>query len=121
MSKQCFMACEQCGGELSVYREGSAQGVKCSQCGWSVVTTHIPEIKVVETQYEVRCRGDYQNKAHVKAVSEVTGRNFLSSRTTLQQDLALVFVGQAEKVLQVRNTLVFAGMTCEITPDFRWV
>ena len=121
MSNQCFMACEQCRGELSVYREGSAQGVKCSQCGWSVVTTHIPQIKVDETQYEVRCRGDYQNKAHVKAVSEVTGRNFLSSRTALQREFALVFVGQAAKVLQVRNTLVSAGMTCEIIPDFCWL
>lgn len=121
MSKQYSMACKQCGGELSVYREGSTQGVKCSQCGRSVVTTHILGVKADETQYEVRCRGDYKDKAHIKAVSEVTGRNFLSSRTTLQRGLALVFVGQAERVLQVRNTLASAGVACEISPDFRWV
>lgn len=52
---------------------------------------------------------------------EVAGRNLLSSRTTLQREFALVFVGHAEKVLQVRNTLVSAGMTCEINPDFCWL
>ena len=114
------MMCERCGGELAGFREGSAQGVKC-RCGWSVVTTDIPAIKVDETKYEVRCRGDYQNKVHIRVFSEVTGCNFLTSKNTLKKGLALVFVGQAEEVFRVRNILVSAGVVCEITPDFSWV
>lgn len=121
MEKTYLMTCEQCGGELASFREGSTLGMKCTRCGWSVVTTDIPGIKVDETKYEVRCRGDYQDKTHIKAVSEVTGCNFLTSRNTLQKGLALVFVGQAEEVLRVRNILVSAGVVCEITPDFNWV
>ncbi|MFS2096388.1 hypothetical protein ACCC96_25635 [Pseudomonas sp. Pseusp11] len=83
--------------------------------------TNIPGIKVDETKYEVRCHGDYQDKAHIKAISEVTGCNYLTSRNMLQKGLVLVFVGQAEEVLRVRNVLVFAGVVCEITPDFNWV
>jgi hypothetical protein len=85
------------------------------------VTTNIPRIKVDEAKYEVRCRGDCQDKVHIRAVSEVTGCNFLTSRNMLQKDLVLVFAGQAEEVLRVRNVLVPAGVVCEITPDFNWV
>lgn len=119
--KTYLMTCEQCGGELASFRQGSAQGVKCTRCGWSVVTTNIQGVKVDETKYEVRCRGDYQDKAHIRAVSEVTGSNFLTSRNMLQKGLVLVFVGQAEEVLRVRTILVSAGVVCEITPDFNWV
>jgi hypothetical protein len=85
------------------------------------VTTNIQGVKVDERKYEVRCRGDYQDKAHIRAVSEVTGSNFLTSRNMLQKGLVLVFVGEAEEVLRVRTILVSAGVVCEITPDFNWV
>jgi hypothetical protein len=81
----------------------------------------MPGIQLDRCRYEVRCCGDYRNQAQVKAVSEVTGQNFLMSRITLQQGAALVFSGQAEEVLQVRNILVSAGVVCEITPDFSWI
>ena len=102
------------------FKESSAQGLRCANCGWSVVMTHISGVKIDETKYEVSCRGDYQNEAHIRAVSEVAGYNFLTSRATLQKGLSLVFTGQAVEVLRVRNVLVSAGLECTIEPDFNW-
>ena len=118
MNESYGVKCEQCGGNLIVFKEGSTQGTRCDRCDWSVVTTNMPGIQLDRCRYEVRCRGDYRNQAEVKAVSEVTGQNYLISRLTLQQGDALVFSGQAQEVLQARNILVSAGVVCDITPDF---
>lgn len=120
MKRSDFIACERCGGELKIFEEASAQGLVCASCGWSVVTTHIPDIKVDETKYEVYCSGDYKNEVHIRAVSEVVGCNFLMARKTLEHGRSLVFIGQAEEVLRVRNTLASAGLVCVISPDFNW-
>jgi hypothetical protein len=121
MNESYPTACEQCRGELVVFNEGSTQGTRCDLCGWSVVTTNMPGIQLDECRYEVRCRGDYWNQTQIRAVSEVTGHNFLMSRDMLQQGSTLVFSGQAKSVLRVRNILVSAGVACEITPDFCWI
>ncbi|WP_445571471.1 hypothetical protein [Pseudomonas sp. E102] len=121
MSKPNFMLCERCGGDLKIFKEASAQGVRCADCGWSVVTTHIEEIKLDEVEYSVSCVGDYKSEAHVRVVSDVAGCNFLVSRKKLQSGSFLVFVGQAEEVLRVRNALVSVGIECNISPDFKWV
>jgi ribosomal protein S27E len=120
MKKFYSMVCEQCGGRLEIFKEGSAQGVKCADCGWTVATTHISGVKIDEKRYEVSCSGDYKNEAHIRAVSEVTGYNFLTSRKTLQKGRSLVFTGQAMEVLRVRKILISAGLDCNVEPDFNW-
>ncbi|WP_152035092.1 hypothetical protein [Pseudomonas ovata] len=120
MKKNYFMVCERCGGRLENLKEGSAQGLRCADCGWSVVTTHISGIKVDEAKYEVSCSGDYKNEAHIRAVSEVAGHNFLTCRKTLQKGISLVFIGQALEVLKVKNTLVSAGLDCTVEPELNW-
>jgi hypothetical protein len=113
--------CEKCGGKMEIRREGSTQGLFCTQCDWSVVTTHISEVKLDNTQYEVvACDGDPDDARHVKAVAQISGTNFLASRKLLQQELPLVFKGVAVDVLQVRETLTGVGISCKVTPEFRW-
>lgn len=113
--------CEKCGSLMVARQEGSAQGLYCTGCDWSVVTTHIPEIRLDATEYEVRvCRGDYRNEQHVKAVSNTSGMNFLASRKLLQDTQPIVFKGEAVKVVRVREILVAAGLVCIISPEFRW-
>lgn len=114
------MACEQCGARLVAFKAGRTQGLQCVQCGASMVTTHFSPMEMDETQYEVHCRGDYRDQAHVRAVAVATGGNLLEARTLLQQDLPLVMVGQAQEVLKVRKNLLAAGVTCEIRPEFHW-
>lgn len=114
------MPCEQCGAKRVAFKAGRTQGVQCVQCGASVVTSHFSTIEIDETQYELRCRGDYRDQAHVRAVAAATGDNFLVARNLLQQDRPLLMVGQAQEVLTVRNSLLAVGMACEICPEFRW-
>ncbi|WP_210643373.1 hypothetical protein [Pseudomonas sp. Tri1] len=120
MSKSDCIACEQCGGELKLFKEDGTQGLKCAGCDWSVVTTHVADIKLDEVEYNVGCVGDYKNEVHIRVVSEVAGCNFLVSRKKLQCGHFLVFIGQAEEVLRVRNALVSVGLVCSISPDFYW-
>ncbi len=115
------VVCEKCGSLMEARQEGSTQGLYCTGCDWSVVTTHIPEIRIDATEYEVRVsRGDYRNEQHVKAVSKVSNTNFLASRKLLQDTQPLVFRGEAVDVVRVREILVAAGISCAISPELRW-
>lgn len=115
------MMCEKCGAVMIVCREGSAQGLYCTRCDWSIVTTKISEIWLDATDYEIFVRGaDYRNKRHVKVVSEVSGANFLVARKLLQDTRSIVFKGKAVKVAAVRKILGAAGMACVIRPGFPW-
>jgi hypothetical protein len=100
-------------------REGSAHGLFCKSCDWSVVTTRIPAILLDETIYEVRLMGgDFRNDAHVKAVAEVSGRNFLGARKLLQERESLVYKGLAPAVARAEAVLTAAGISVQITPPF---
>jgi hypothetical protein len=111
--------CAKCGRETEPRREGSVQGLFCSQCGWSLVTTCIPAIQLDETDYEVRaCDGDYRNERHIRAVSAVSGRNFLDARKLLRQHEPVVFKGKAPDVRRARDVLVAAGLSYQILPPF---
>jgi hypothetical protein len=104
---------------MEIRREGSVHGLLCKQCGWSLVTSYIPAIQLDETDYEVRARGaDYRNEGHVRAVSELSGCNFLDARKLLQQVEPVVFRGKAPDVLRARNVLSAAGLGCQILPPF---
>ena len=109
--------CTQCGGELISRQEGSVQGLFCDSCGWSVVTTYISPMLLDETLYEVRAMGgDFHNDAHIKAVAEVSGRNFLGARKLLQESEPLVYKGHAPDVARVEAILTAAGLGVRIRP-----
>ena len=111
--------CEKCGGELEYRQEGSVQGLFCKNCDWAVVTTAIPAVLQDDTPYEVRLAGgDPRNESHIKAVAQVSGVNFLSARTLLQQPDPLVFKGEAAKVVEIRRALQGAGLKYDIRPPF---
>lgn len=113
--------CEACGGEVEFRREGSTQGYYCKRCGWAVVTTYIPPIELDETKYQVRIAdANYQDEKQVKAVSSVSGLNFLQARKLLQQKNPVVFEGEAPKVLKARDALIMAGLHCDISPPFSY-
>lgn len=111
--------CEKCGLEMEFRREGSVQGLFCKQCGWYLVTTYISAVQLDQTEYEVRAHGgDYRNESHLKAVSELSGRNFLGARQLLQQHAPVVFNGKAADVRRAREVLVAAGLGYQIQPPF---
>lgn len=111
--------CEVCGGELEYRREGSTQGYFCKNCDWAVVTTYIPEIEMDDTCYEIRvANADYENASHIKAVSAVSGLNFLATRKLLQTRAPVVFRGMATEAVRVRAALAKEGLNCSFSPEF---
>lgn len=111
--------CTQCGSDMEARREGSTQGLFCKNCDWAVVTTYIPALLLDETIYEVRATGgDFHKNAHVKAVAEVSGRNFLGARKLLQEREPLVYTGKAPEVARAEAVLTAADIGIQITPPF---
>ncbi len=106
-------------GELEARQEGHIQGWYCKNCGWIVATTYFPAIELDETDYEVRATGgDFHNEAHIKAVAEVSGRNFLGARKLLQEKEPLVYRGKAPEVVRAQDILTAAGVGVQILPPF---
>jgi hypothetical protein len=104
---------------MELRQEGSVQGLFCKSCGGYLVTTHIPAIQLDETDYEVRATGaDFHNEAHVKAVADVSGRNFLGARRLLQEKEPLVCRGKAPEVARAQDVLSAAGVGVQILPPF---
>lgn len=121
MMDHSLITCEKCGSQMDAFREGRTQGIRCKQCDWSVVTTYTPPIQLDRTIYEVRIeRGDYQDTGQVKAIAHVIGGNFLRARDILKSSQSLVFSGDAQHVMQVRDALFTTGVIVKIQPEFPW-
>jgi hypothetical protein len=121
MNNLSQIPCEKCGSPTVMRSEGSTQGLYCTKCDWSVVTTHIPEILLDTTVYEIRLTGgDYRNEEHVKTVAHVSGVNFLAARKLLQQKSPLVFTGLASRIVEIRKTLNSVNLKHQINPAFFW-
>ena len=121
MMDHSSFACQKCGSQTEVFREGRTQGTRCKKCDWSVVTTYTPPIQLDRTIYEVRIeRGDYRDSGQIKAIANVTGGNFLSARDLLKISQPVVCSGDAQHVLKVRDSLLAAGVVVAIQPEFPW-
>lgn len=114
--------CEKCGGSVALLREGNTQGLICTNCGWSVVTTQLSEILRDPISYEVSVtKGDYRNDQHLKTLAHLADINYLHARKLLKESCAfVVFTGKASKAIEVRDTLETAGLAFEIKPGFPW-
>jgi hypothetical protein len=114
--------CPKCGGALEVRRDASTQGLFCTKCDWSAVTTYLPEILRDTTTYEVMVKsGDFKNGRHLKAISQIADVNLLAARKLLQgPGDFVVFTGLAHKVKSVRDLLAAAGLEFETRPSFPW-
>lgn len=121
MESQHVFICPQCGGDALGFREGRTDGLLCTQCDWSVATTYTPPIQLDRTIYEVRIeRGNYQDAKQVKAIAHVIGGNFLSARGLLKNEQSVVFSGDAQHVMQVRDLQLAVGVVVAIQPGVPW-
>jgi hypothetical protein len=121
MEERPKFVCPQCRGVALGFREGRTDGIRCTQCNWSVAATYTPPIQLDRTIYEVRIeRGDYRDPGQIKAIANVTGGNFLSARDLLKVSQPIVCSGDAQRVLQVRDSLLAAGVVVAIQPEFPW-
>jgi hypothetical protein len=113
------MNCESCGGEVEFRQHGHIQGYYCKNCDWSVVATSIPAIELDETTYKLSVLdADFHNEEQVRVVSQMSGLNFIGSRSLLQQPEPVVFEGKAPQTLAARNQLLKVGLQSKISPSF---
>jgi hypothetical protein len=78
--------CEKCGAVAEYRVTGSTKGVFCTECDWAIVTTHIPKIQQDITKYKiVLLHADINNKHHIKAIADITGRNFRSKKNNAKR------------------------------------
>lgn len=114
--------CPQCGSAIELRREGSTQGMFCTRCEWSVVTTVLPDILRDTSTYTVKVtQGDFRDDRHLKAVAQLAGVNMLASRKLLQQSGGFVVAtGSAREIAAARDELVSVGLGVSIEPPFPW-
>ena len=115
------LRCPECGASTEAIKEGRTVGTRCTNCGWSVVTTHIPQIEQDTTVYAVRVMSvDPHDKQQVMLIAQLTNCNFLHARKLMQKTEPIVFRGRAPQVLAVKQSLIRANLAVAIEPEFRW-
>jgi len=121
MESQENVLCEKCGSLMEVRRQGSTQGLYCTNCDWAVVTTYVSDIIKDSKIYEVFLKqADMENRNHLKALSEIANVNLLQARKIAKGSDELIFRGEAVDVDNVRNKLKGVGIAYFITPDFTY-
>jgi len=111
--------CEKCGSEMVIKRQGSTQGLYCTNCDWAVVTTYVPDIVKDSTVYEVQLtKADFGNKQHLKVLADVLNVNLLQARNIAKESSGVIFKGAAVDVDEVKKKLESVDIEYEIAPDF---
>ena len=115
--------CDRCGNALTILHEGHAIGTFCPRCGQSVMTTHIPAIRLDQTRYSMRLTWEPTRKstvAQIQTLANATGVNVVAARRLLGTHTPLVFEGVALEILRVRDLLHAVGFNVAIEPNFNY-
>jgi hypothetical protein len=93
----------------------------CPNCGWGVVTTYMPPIKQDVTKYEILLSENLSPKPNqLRALSHISGANFLQVKKLLESDDSFLFKGKATDVLPIKKELEQEEIAFRITPDFSY-
>ncbi len=113
--------CERCATLLEEKKEGRSQGMICPVCGWSVMTTVIPEIERDTKLYDIYIsKNDYRDKLKIKALSEISGLNFLRSREIMINGGKIISQEKATNIVCIKNKLMSVNIKFSIFPEFNW-
>ena len=111
--------CERCNSALEYKIKGNVQGLFCTKCTWSCVTTYMPEILRDSQRYRLYLKsGDANNRGHIKVIASITNLNFLQSKKLLSQGKVLILEDNASAINKVRKYLKTQYIAYEIEPDF---
>ena len=79
-------ACPQCGIEMNVVYEKPALNLTCPKCGCKIATTKWEDIDLDDTDYEIILKPiTCPSTNQIKAVSNLTGQNFIASKNLLRE------------------------------------
>lgn len=113
------MNCENCGTEMTYFREGSTQGYRCKNCGQEVVSTIIDSIVDDTTKYTVRLAlGNQSDMESIKALSQFGRMNFLQAKEALQKGDVFLAEGEAIDIKQMVDGLRTSGIIIDIQPPY---
>ncbi|MCQ3035124.1 MAG: TFIIB-type zinc ribbon-containing protein [Bacilli bacterium] len=112
--------CPDCGSEMIAVYDKPALNLNCPKCGCMIATTKWEEIDLDDTIYQIsimpNCKNDIST---IKLLSKITGENFIKSRD-LANNGGLLSSGTAIQVLELRKTLIKAGIDFKILPEFKY-
>jgi hypothetical protein len=112
------MKCEKCGADMLEYREGHSFGYTCSNCGWGLAASFFEPYETDTTRYSIVIQENEATRAAIKAISDVSGVNFLQANKLLKMPEAIMFEGRAVEILEKKKVLVENNIYFKITPDF---
>ena len=77
--------CPQCGAEMVAIYEKPALNLTCPKCGCKIATTKWEDIDLDDTDYEIILNPIASPSMNqIKAISNLTGQNFLFSKNLLE-------------------------------------
>ncbi len=111
--------CPQCHHMLEKFENGTATGVRCQFCGWSVVTTNQRSFTLDPQVYTVSLTDAVDDAAHVRAVSKIKGINFPQAKNYIRSsDLSEFLVGRAIHIHKYIEYLQKAGVNFRVSPEY---
>lgn len=116
------MICEKCEVEMNWSIEGSTQGLRCPLCGlWGLVTTHIDEICVDDTEYSLYLRkGSEINKEKIMFVAKTAQVNFLVAKQMFEEKEVCILKAKALEIKAAIEKLRGLGIDFIISPPFKY-
>ena len=83
--------CPKCGSEMSMFYDKPALNLVCPKCGCQIATTKWDDIDLDDTDYKIILNQISNPSIEViKAISKITGHNFISAKTMLLNGDVLV-------------------------------
>lgn len=117
------MECEECGNIMNPFMDDKhwELGWRCPFCGWSVVTTYVPEIYADATVYSLYITNRSEiNVDKIKLLSEIAKVNFLTSRQMLEGKEVCVLKAKAPEMKERIDKLQKLEIDFMVRPMFRY-
>ena len=110
--------CEKCGSEMVALNESYSVGMECPNCGWGWVTTVVDPLFEDTTVYTIVLqKGNPSTKAVLKAISLVTGLNYLQIRDIIDEAPVSLVEGKAPAILKKCEQLERGSVKYQVVPE----
>ncbi|MBI9052030.1 MAG: hypothetical protein JEZ00_21630 [Anaerolineaceae bacterium] len=115
------MKCEKCNAEMITFIEESTQGVRCPNCGWSIITTYIEEIRADSTIYSIYISHVTNIKtSQIRIVAKKANVNFMKAKDMLLSDDVKLCEEKAPKIKKIIEYLDKEKIPYKVIPDFKY-
>jgi hypothetical protein len=115
------MKCEKCNSEMIGFKEKSVQGVKCPNCGWSILTSYINEINTDNTVYTISIsKVKKVNISQIKLIAKLVNVNYLQAKEILLSGKTKIYEAKAPKIKKMIDDLEKEEISYTVFPEFKY-